>query len=167
MAQSIPERQLARLRQVAAIPMRSTSAGAIEVLLVTSRDSGRWVVPKGWPWPKVPDREAAAGEAWEEAGVRGKVSHDPIGHFRYAKRRGNALVPIHVDVYGLQVRKEADSWPEAEDRRRAWFAPQTAARLVDEPELKGILLGLCDSGRTALAEVRADASSAAGTAATK
>ncbi len=130
---------MARSHQIAAIPIRRTTAGSVEVLLVTSRETKRWVIPKGWPWPRVPPGEAAAGEAWEEAGVRGKVSKRAIGSFAYQKRKGDELIPLRVDVYVLEVTKEVKSWPEASQRERRWFAASEAASLVEEPELQEIL----------------------------
>ena len=67
--------------QVAAIPVRRQDDGKLEVLLVTSRETRRWIVPKGWPWPEVSDHEAAAAEAWEEGGVRGRILPDKLGTF--------------------------------------------------------------------------------------
>jgi 8-oxo-dGTP pyrophosphatase MutT (NUDIX family) len=128
--------------QVAAVPIRRNSAGAVEVLLVTSRDTGRWVVPKGWPWPKKKDHEAAAGEAWEEAGVRGTARAKPIGTYSYGKRTEDAVAWLKVFVFLLDVEKEATRWPEANERQRNWFKPAVAAGLVDEPELKSLLRGL-------------------------
>jgi 8-oxo-dGTP pyrophosphatase MutT (NUDIX family) len=131
-----------KTHQVAAVPIRRNSAGAVEVLLVTSRDTGRWVVPKGWPWPKRKDHEAAAGEAWEEAGVRGTPRTKPIGTYTYGKRNKATISWLTVSVFLLDVQKEAARWPEAKERQRNWFRPAIAAGLVEEPELKALLRGL-------------------------
>lgn len=133
---------MAKSYQVAAIPIRRTVDGAVEVLLITSRESGRWVVPKGWPWRKVADHNAAAGEAWEEAGVRGRLAPESIGTFTYDKRRNGDLQPLVVQVYLLEVVQVDATWPEASQRRREWFSPAKAADLVDEPELRDLLLQL-------------------------
>ena len=125
--------------QVAAIPVRQRTASGPEVLLVTSRETRRWVVPKGWPWRKHANHEAAAGEAWEEAGVRGSTNAVSIGTFTYEKRDGKKIRTLKVFVYLLEVTEEADTWPEVDQRRRAWFAANDAADLVDEPELKALL----------------------------
>ena len=88
---------MTELSQVAAIPIRRGGDGTWQVLLVTTRDTGRWVVPKGWPWANRPDHEAAACEAWEEAGIRGEMREQPRGTFGYEKRRHrNEVVPITV-----------------------------------------------------------------------
>ncbi|MDX2155467.1 MAG: NUDIX hydrolase [Hyphomicrobiaceae bacterium] len=131
---------MARLSQVAALPVKRGVADRAEVLLITSRDTGRWVVPKGWPWPRFPDHEAAAKEAWEEAGVRGRVSPDVLGKYTYDKRRNGKSKPVTVSVYLLEVTEEASEWPEQDERRREWFSPRKASELVDEPELKELLL---------------------------
>lgn len=128
--------------QVAAIPIRRMAPGKVEVLLVTSRETRRWVVPKGWPWREAADHEAAAGEAWEEAGVRGLVSRNSVGAFTYDKRFGAQSKTVRVCVYLLEVTEQADTWPEADERRRAWFSAADAAALVAEPELKAIILSL-------------------------
>ncbi len=132
--------------QVAAVPTRRCAGGARELLLVTSRDTGRWVIPKGWPWKSRPDHEAAAGEAWEEAGVRGSIGADPIGHYHYDKREVGSVRPLDVVVFLLEATEERDDWPESHQRRRAWFAPEAAAELVEEPELKAILKSLAARG---------------------
>ncbi len=133
---------MAKAYQVAAIPIRRTSSGAYEVLLITSRETRRWVVPKGWPWRNLDDHDAAAGEAWEEAGVRGRAQPESIGMFTYDKRRNDKLQSLNVLVYLLEVTEEATAWPEASERQRGWFAPAAAADLVSEPDLKSLLRAL-------------------------
>lgn len=131
-----------KIYQVAAIPMRQGPSGAAEVLLVTSRGSQRWLVPKGWPWRKCRDHDAAAGEAWEEAGVRGNIEPKSIGSYSYEKRWNGGVRRLEVLVYLLQVTEEVLEWPEAAERRRAWFDPAEAAELVAEPALKLLLRAL-------------------------
>lgn len=138
---------MGKLRQIAAIPVRRSRASGVEVLLVTSRETQRWVIPKGWPWRKRDDREAAAGEAWEEAGVRGTVEHGVVGTFIYDKRRGEKVFKVKVDVYILEVDEESATWPEAHERRREWFPADEAARLVQEPELQQLVLELAQKVR--------------------
>lgn len=129
-------------RQVAAIPIRRRRDGRLQVLLVTSRDTGRWVVPKGWPWPGHTDAEAAGREAWEEAGIVGNLSSDRIGTFRYRKRIKGGEKKVEVSVYLLDVKAASKQWPEKPQRRRRWFGPNSAAELVHEPELKSLILAL-------------------------
>ncbi len=136
---------MSKVYQVAAIPIRRSQDGTVEVLLITSRQTRRWVVPKGWPWRRIEDHDAAAGEAWEEAGVRGLPVRESIGTFTYDKRRNGDLLPLKVLVYLLEVIEIAESWPEAEERRRAWFSPAEAADLVDEPELQELLRQLAST----------------------
>ncbi len=133
---------MAKAYQVAAIPLRRSRSGAWEVLLITSRETRRWVVPKGWPWRDLEDHEAAAGEAWEEAGVRGATHSKSIGTFTYNKRRKDKLHPLKVLVYVLEVTEEAAVWPEFKERQRGWFELPIAADLVAEPDLKALLLEL-------------------------
>lgn len=130
---------MSKSAQVAAVPVRRGTAGAIEVLLVTSRESHRWVIPKGWPWPGLPDHEAAAAEAWEEAGVRGTVAAAQIGAFTYDKTSSGVVLTVDVAVFLLEVAEEAPAWPEMHERQRAWFSPAAAAQAVAEEELKALL----------------------------
>ncbi|MGB3339102.1 MAG: NUDIX hydrolase [Devosia sp.] len=113
----------------------------LEVLLITSRDSGRWVIPKGRPIRGHKPHQVARREAWEEAGVRGFVHKPPCGHFHYLKTlpRGglaHCLVQVHV----LEVARVMPAFPEMAERRQQWFSPQEAAAAVNEPELSAMLL---------------------------
>jgi 8-oxo-dGTP pyrophosphatase MutT (NUDIX family) len=132
------------MKQVAALPVRRAN-GVVEVLLVTSRETGRWIIPKGWQIKGLKDFVSAAREAREEAGVEGKIERKAIGHFSYIKREKSAKGPVDVAVYLLKVRKECKRWREAGQRKRAWFAAEDAASQVQEPELASIIAGLIGS----------------------
>lgn len=111
-----------------------------EILLVTSRGTGRWLVPKGWPIDGHTPAETAQQEAWEEAGVIGQVKDVCLGLFSYEKvMEGGRDVPCMVTVYPVKVKSLADRFPEKGQRRRKWFAPKKAALKVAEPELARIL----------------------------
>ncbi|WP_417806457.1 NUDIX hydrolase [Thioclava sp.] len=128
--------------QVAALCTRLRD-GKVQVLLITSRDSGRWVIPKGWPMRGRSLAGAARQEAWEEAGVKGHISSDPLGSFRYDKRlEGGLVVPTDVLVYHLKIERMSKAYPEDHQRKRQWFSPNQAAKRVDEHGLKKILRGL-------------------------
>ena len=127
------------VRQVAALPTRARDDGQLEVMLVTTRRTGRWVIPKGWPSKKLDDADAALREAWEEAGVAGQIGRKPIGCFSYLKHEPDGQLHASVDVFHLPVESLADSWPEAGERERCWFTPDAAAREVDEPELSSLI----------------------------
>ena len=115
--------------------------GKAQILLVTSRKSRRWIVPKGWPQNGATPAEAATTEAWEEAGVTGKVSTVCIGIFSYLKALpGDESLPCVVAVFPLKVASLASNWPEKQTRRRKWLSPKKAAALVQERELASILL---------------------------
>ncbi|TMV07742.1 NUDIX hydrolase [Ruegeria sediminis] len=114
--------------------------GKLQVLLVTSRETGRWVIPKGWPIDDTEPSETAAHEAWEEAGVVGSCKSKSVGSFSYTKVRpskGNVL--CLVKVYPLRVRKLVSDFPESGQRRRKWFSVKKAAQRVAEPGLVEIL----------------------------
>lgn len=117
--------------------------GRVEVLLITSRDTGRWVIPKGWPMEGRRPDEAAAQEAWEEAGVTGESGATALGLFSYDKaRKSKEALPCVVTVYPLRVERLAARFPERAERRRRWFSADRAARLVAEPELRSMLAQL-------------------------
>lgn len=114
--------------------------GKPELLLITSRGSGRWVIPKGWPMPGETPADTAAIEAWEEAGVVGRVHPLCLGIFSYVKtvdRRHQ--MPCVVAVYGVMVRRLERSFPERGQRKRKWVTPKRAAQMVDEAELSQLL----------------------------
>ena len=117
--------------------------GQVEVLLITSRDTGRWVIPKGWAIDGLSPALSAAREAWEEAGVEGEVSATGLGQFRYDKvLRPSEFIPCEVQVFGLRVARLAERFPERKQRRRKWFNAETAARKVNEPQLRALLAAL-------------------------
>jgi 8-oxo-dGTP pyrophosphatase MutT (NUDIX family) len=112
-----------------------------EILLITSRDTGRWVIPKGWPMSDMSSADAAAREAWEEAGVEGSAGA-ALGFFAYRKGLPDrAAVPCVVEVFALRVDRLADRYPEKGQRRRKWFSPEKAAKKVEEPGLRALILG--------------------------
>jgi len=112
----------------------------VEVLLLTSRDTGRWVIPKGWPMPAKKAHAVAEREAFEEAGVRGKAEKEPLGHYHYSKGLRTGLrIPVRVQVHALEVQEMAKNFPEKGSRQLEWVTPQEAARRVNEPELKTLL----------------------------
>jgi len=111
-----------------------------QVLLITSRGSRRWIIPKGWPKFRETPARSAAAEAWEEAGVRGRVIDQCIGLYSYLKEmeEGEPL-PCAVLVYPIKVKTLEDRFPEAGSRKRRWFSPKKAAARVDEPELQQLV----------------------------
>jgi len=126
-------------KQYAALPWRYSGAGR-EVLLISSRDTGRWVIPKGWPIKGLTPAQTAAREAYEEAGLGGQVSKKPIGAFEYGKRLNNGKVlPTKVEVFALEQMVQHRDWPEQGQRTLRWFSVPEAAEAVEEPELKDII----------------------------
>lgn len=126
--------------QIAALCYRLVK-GKPQILLITSRSRQRWIIPKGWPMPGITAAEAALVEAWEEAGVRGRIQDICIGLYGYIKvdeRNGQSL-PCVVNVFPLEVKALAKDFPERKQRQRRWFSPKQAAKRVAEPELQQIL----------------------------
>ena len=119
-------------RQVAALPVRRVADGSLRVLLVPSRQTRRWIVPKGWPVKGLKPHQAAALEAREEAGVAGRISRKPIATYLYTKRLPSRSALCAVDVYLLEVEEHLDTWREKGQRELVWLGRDEAAELVDE-----------------------------------
>lgn len=129
--------------QYAALPYRLTNQ--LEILLVTSRETRRWVIPKGWPMKGKKPHAAAAREALEEAGVTGRIGKSALGVYPYVKRLKNgAPAPCDVRVFPLEVLQERERWPEMGQRERRWFTVEGAAAAVDEPELAELILDFAE-----------------------
>ncbi len=133
--------------QTAALCWRSGPKGP-EVLLVKTLRRGHWIIPKGWPMKNKSLAEAAAIEAWEEAGVKGRVAREPFGQFTYTKIKKSGLpVQCTPQVYLLEVTQMQDAYPEAGQRRRQWFSVSEAAEAVHNRDLKALLATLSQSGQ--------------------
>jgi 8-oxo-dGTP pyrophosphatase MutT (NUDIX family) len=128
------------LTQYGVIPVRPSAEGGVEVLLITSRETRRWVVPRGNPIPGKDPAASAAQEAYEEAGIAGEVDPRPVGRYFYEKRRRNGdLLPAEVRLFRMRVAEEHDEWPEKGQRERRWFSVQDAAAAVAEAELADLI----------------------------
>jgi len=128
--------------QAAALCVRSAPDG-LQVLLISTLNSKRWITPKGWPMADHTLAEAAQQEAWEEAGVRGVLRPEAVGDFAYRKMIKQGIpVACRCQVYRIDVEALADVYPESHRRKREWFSPAEAAARVDEPELQAILRAL-------------------------
>jgi 8-oxo-dGTP pyrophosphatase MutT (NUDIX family) len=126
--------------QIGALCWRRHGAGH-EVLLITSRDTGRWVIPKGWLVEGLTASGSAAREAWEEAGIEGAAAEQALGYFAYRKGiDATHAVPCVVEVFAMKVDRLTDRYPEKGQRRRKWFRPEKAAKKVDEPDLRQLIL---------------------------
>ncbi|HEY1072559.1 NUDIX hydrolase [Brevundimonas sp.] len=126
-------------RQVAALPWRRGENG-VEVMMITSRETRRWVIPKGGRMVGKTDPQAAAQEAYEEAGVQGEMLETPAGHFRYAKRlKSGATQACIVAVYPLEVLIQSGAWPESLQRERRWMSLAEAAEAVHEADLADLI----------------------------
>ncbi|MEX0340148.1 MAG: NUDIX hydrolase [Arenibacterium sp.] len=130
--------------QVAALCYRDTDDNGKDILLITSRETKRWIIPKGWPIDGLNNAEAALQEAWEEAGVKeAHITKKPMGHFDYPKRLScGTTTEIETEVFLARVKHLSDNYPEDDERVRKWVSPDEAANLVQEPGLKSILRAL-------------------------
>ena len=111
----------------------------LQICMVTSRGSGRWILPKGWPMHKQTPAQAAAQEAWEEAGLKGAPIDHCLGVYSALKPLENETAPLLVMVYPVRVETVAKNWPEMEDRKRKWVSARKAAKKLTEPELRRIV----------------------------
>jgi 8-oxo-dGTP pyrophosphatase MutT (NUDIX family) len=125
--------------QYACLPYR-VRGGQVEFMLVTSRETKRWVIPKGWPMEGKKPHASAAREALEEAGLLGQVGREPVGSYLYQKRlKGGTAVLCRVDVFPLAVKSQRKHWPEKGQRTLRWFSGEEAAESVDELELRDLI----------------------------
>lgn len=126
--------------QYAALCYRRTKKGELEILLMTSRDTGRWVIPKGWPMGNKPSHQVAEIEAKEEAGLKGIVEHDALGTFSYGKGMPEGVVlPCEVQVHAMEVTGSVKDYKEKGERKLEWVSPAEAASRVAEPGLKKLI----------------------------
>ena len=144
LARGLPIYDPQPLIQYGALPYRFTPDRALRVLLVTSRRSGRWIIPKGWPIKGLKPAKSAAREAFEEAGVLGRVARDAIGAFAYEKliEREGRYATCEVQVFPLCVEQELTVWPEAGERRLLWVSSLDAMALVSDGGLRDLISGL-------------------------
>lgn len=124
--------------QFCALPYRIKD-GKPQVLLITSRGTGRWILPKGWPMHMSTPAEAAATEAFEEAGVKGKAIDSVVGFYTYTKTFDGTRYPVVAAVFPVRVDKLLRNWPEKGQRKRKWVSQKKAARLLSDPGLSDIV----------------------------
>lgn len=143
--------------QCGALCYRVTKSGKLKILMITSRDSGRWLIPKGWPIKRRSMRKVAAQEAFEEAGVKGRIARKPVGSFRYVKGLGGGRnVLCEVEVYPMKVKRLERRFPERGQRERRWVSAKKAMKLASDPELVPLIRRLKDKVATAGAARDAD-----------
>lgn len=138
-----PEETAGRV-QVAALPIRFDESGNLLALLVTSRETKRWIIPKGWPMKGRKPWQAAAREALEEAGVVGRARKKRAGKYTYFKRQKDRFDVCRVDVFVLEFAKQLKSWREKGQRESRWLGLAAAAEMVEEPGLVALLKKLAE-----------------------
>lgn len=132
--------------QYGALPYRQLDDGSLQVLLVTSRQTKRWILPKGWPIKGLKPAKSAAREAYEEAGVRGVVGTKAFGSFTYDKVLDDdgRIVPCEIHVFPLLVERQHKTWPEQLEREVRWLEPSEAIALLDEPAARELVSAFVD-----------------------
>jgi 8-oxo-dGTP pyrophosphatase MutT (NUDIX family) len=132
--------QSAKRLQYAALPYRVSAGSRTEIMLITSRETRRWIIPKGWPQKDRAPHRCAAREAFEEAGVVGAVGRRSIGSFSHTKRmKDGGVVACKVLVFPLKVNRQDKEWPEKQERQVKWLTAKQAARTVKHPKLSEII----------------------------
>src|ERR1700730_13529854 len=132
--------KIAKRVQYGALPYRVSGRSRAEFMLVTSRETRRWIIPKGWPKKGKSPHRSAAREAFEEAGVIGAVGRRSVGSFSYEKRLKNGgSVECEVRVFPLEVKRQNKQWPKKQERKIKWLSASTAAEKVKEPMLSEII----------------------------
>jgi 8-oxo-dGTP pyrophosphatase MutT (NUDIX family) len=130
----------ARRLQYGALPYRISKGRGAEFVLVTSRETHRWIIPKGWPKNNKSPHHSAAHEAFEEAGVLGNVGRRSVGSFFYKKRlKSGRCVECEVHVFPLEVTRQKKEWPERQQRRVKWLSAPKAAERVKDPVLSKMI----------------------------
>src|SRR5215218_8137071 len=149
--------------QIGALPFRFDDDGQLRVMLITSRESRRWVIPKGWPMRGLKPHRAAEREAYEEAGLKGRIGKVAVGVYAYEKRLANGVaVPCEVSVFPLQVTSQRKRWPEMGQRDGRWLSPDEAADLVQEDGLQHLLRGFNPASAGSAREKKPSASKSVG-----
>lgn len=131
--------KIADLQQFGVLPLIKGSDGRWRVILITSRDSGRWTIPKGNPIKGLKPHQCAAREAEEEAGLVGEVEKEAFGHYEFFKRRAGSFELAHVTVFCLKVKRQMADFKEKGIRKVEAFLPEDAEEAVIEPGLKSII----------------------------
>ena len=125
--------------QIAALCYRRSKKGA-KVLLITSRGTGRWIIPKGWPMKEASSWKTAEQEAYEEAGIVGKPGREPVGSFRsYKDLDSGERLRTEVVVYPVKVSDQKKLYPEAGQRKLKWLPIEEAAEQCDDNGLAKFL----------------------------
>lgn len=132
--------------------------GKVQVLLMTSRETGRWIIPKGNVNGGSSPAKTAEKEAYEEAGVKGTIASSiPLGSYTYLKRlESGQSRAATVEVYVLRVKQQLRKWPEKGERRLSWVSTKKAVKLVQEPGVVPLLLQLMELEKSLVGPVRAD-----------
>jgi 8-oxo-dGTP pyrophosphatase MutT (NUDIX family) len=120
--------------QSGVIPFRGTLQH-LEILLVTSRSNKRWIIPKGLIEPGLSPQDSALQEAYEEAGIRGHIVGEELGHYQYRKWGGICV----VTVYPMNVSEILKSWPESSMRSRKWFKLENCLNKIREKDLRNLI----------------------------
>lgn len=110
----------------------------IEILLITNKKKDKWGIPKGLVEERLSASESAQKEAFEEAGIYGKIYKPSLGKYSIRKWDGKC----RIKVFAMEVTQILDRWPEDILRRRQWYSVEEAAGMVKNNKLKTMIQGL-------------------------
>jgi 8-oxo-dGTP pyrophosphatase MutT (NUDIX family) len=127
------------IQQVGAIPLIRDHEGQLCIVLVTTRGSGRWTIPKGNIMAKLENHKAAEREAREEAGLVGRITKKPIGSYQFWKRQDAHWSLAEVTVFVLLVERQLDDFKEKGQRDIKAFRPEDAVDAVYESGLGALI----------------------------
>lgn len=150
--------KIAVRQQFGVLPYREING--LEILLITSRETRRWIMPKGWPIRGLKPAASAAQEAYEEAGLRGLIESRSLGSYLYEKRlvEKQAIVPCEVKLYAMRVCRLETTWPEQAERERLWFSPGAAIAAVSDDGVKAIIRAFASGRQNVAVPVEGDGS---------
>lgn len=144
---AMAKKKSAYRRQFGALPLRMDDDGQMQVMMVTSRETRRWIVPKGWPIKGLSGAQTAAREAQEEAGVVGVTGKSPVGAYLYDKQlKDGRSTRCYVELYPLWVVDDLPHWPEETQREVEWLPVPEAARRAGDASLGDLLRAVHDKG---------------------
>ncbi|WP_051227440.1 NUDIX hydrolase [Oceanospirillum beijerinckii] len=119
--------------RIAALPLKKRKNQAPQVCLVTSRRHGHWMIPMGKKEKKLSNADVARLEAYEEAGVLGRLNKKNT--LKVNTCSGHKKKKRCVFIYPMEVRSKLKRWPEKKQRQRCWVSIKKLSKLLSDKNL--------------------------------